>query len=53
VRFFEASSGTEVVSAVARAMPATRRVESFRIWPPGDRAMIQIGRYMLPYTVGR
>jgi hypothetical protein len=26
-------------------------VESLRIWPPADKAMIQIGRFGIPYEL--
>ena len=51
VHFFDAVSGVERGMAVAKPMTGTHRVESFRIWPPAERTAIQIGRYMLPYTV--
>lgn len=51
VHFFDAVSGVERGMAVAKPMAGTHRVESFRIWPPADRPVIQIGRYALPYTV--
>jgi len=39
-----------VVLAPPIAQP--KRVESFRIWPPNEQHYIQIGRYMLPYSIG-
>lgn len=51
VTFYEALTGTERGSALARSMPTGVRVESFRIWPPNDRAVLQIGRFQLPYTL--
>jgi len=27
-------------------------VEILRIWPPGERALIQIGRFGVPYELG-
>jgi len=27
-------------------------VESLHIWPPGDKALIQIGRFGIPYEIG-
>lgn len=53
VRFFEANTGAEVASLLAKPLPGVKRVESFRIWPPSEKSIIQIGRYMLPYSVGR
>ncbi len=49
VKFYEAASGKYVGSVPAYRIPATTRVESFRIWPPGDKQCIQIGRFGLPY----
>ena len=51
VTFYEALTGTDRGSALARPMPTGIRVESFRIWPPNDRAVLQIGRFQLPYTL--
>lgn len=51
VHIFEAASGVERATVVARPIAGSRRVESFHIWPPSDRSIIQIGRYMLPYNV--
>jgi len=51
VKFYEAASGTELGSAVAHRMAQGSRVESFRLWPPGDQAILQIGRFSLPYRL--
>ena len=51
VTFYEALTGVERGSAIARPMPPGTRVESFRIWPPSDRSILQIGRFGLPYTL--
>ena len=51
VHFFDASNGVERGSAAARQMPPGARVEAFRIWPPGDKSVLQIGRFQLPYTL--
>ncbi len=51
VTFYDALSGAERGNAMARPMPTGVRVESFRIWPPTDRAVLQIGRFQLPYTL--
>ena len=50
VTFYDALSGMERGSAVARPMPAGTRVESFHLWPPAERGVLQIGRFQLPYT---
>lgn len=51
VHIFDAASGVERLTSVAKPIPNSRRVESFHIWPPSEHSMIQIGRYMLPYTL--
>jgi hypothetical protein len=52
VKLYEAASGTELGTAVAHRLPTGSRVESFRILPPSDHAIIQIGRFAIPYTLG-
>ena len=51
VHIYDAASGAERRTVLAKPIPASHHVESFHIWPPADRSIIQIGRYMLPYTV--
>ncbi len=51
IRFFDASTGDERGTALARQMPAGTRVEPFRLSPPGDHAVLQIGRFGAPYTL--
>jgi hypothetical protein len=51
VKFYEASSGIERGTAVAHRMAQGSRVESFRLWPPGEQSILQIGRFSLPYRV--
>lgn len=52
VRIFDAATGAEKLSTLAKPLTQIKRVESFRIWPPGEHTMIQIGRYMIPYKLG-
>lgn len=52
VHIFDALTGVEKVSVLAKPIQNPKRVESFRIWPPADRSIIQIGRYMVPYVAG-
>lgn len=52
VKFYDAATGEERGTATAHRMPTGSRVESFRIWPPSDHQIIQIGRFALPYTPG-
>jgi hypothetical protein len=51
VHLYDATSGTERVSAIARQMAPGTRVVAFRIWPPAERAILQIGRFELPYSL--
>ena len=51
VHFNVASTGALVGAAEAHRLAGSPRVEILRIWPPGDKAMFQIGRFGLPYEV--
>jgi hypothetical protein len=52
VHFHEAATGTLVGTTDAHFIAGSSRVSSLRIWPPGDKALIQIGRYGIPYELG-
>jgi hypothetical protein len=57
VSFYQAVSGKPLGQVDAERNPTITRVESFRIWPPkapaGEpHAVIQIGRFSFPYTLG-
>jgi hypothetical protein len=52
VHFNEAATGALVGTADAHRIAGSSRVESLRIWPPGDKALIQIGRFGIPYELG-
>src|SRR5271163_4127881 len=51
VHIYEATTGVERVTATAHQMAVGTRVESFRIWPPGERSILQIGRFELAYNL--
>ena len=51
VNFYEAASGKFLGSVEAVRNTSIARVESFRIWPPGDRSLIQIGRFTFGYQI--
>ncbi|MGA8731241.1 MAG: hypothetical protein WB608_20960 [Terracidiphilus sp.] len=53
VHFNAASTGDLVGETDARLIPGHTRVESLRIWPPTDKALIQIGRFGIPYEMGK
>ncbi|HEY2038250.1 MAG TPA: hypothetical protein VGG95_01205 [Edaphobacter sp.] len=52
ITFYDAATGISRGTASARRLTTGSRVESFRIWPPADHAILQIGRFALPYTLG-
>jgi hypothetical protein len=52
VHFHRAATGAVVGTAVARRIAGSNRVESLHIWPPADKALIQIGRFGIPYELG-
>jgi len=52
VHFHEAVTGALVGTTDAHRIPGSSRVESLHIWPPGDKALIQIGRFGVPYEIG-
>jgi hypothetical protein len=52
VHFHEAATGTLIGTTEAHRIAGSSRVESLHIWPPGDKALIQIGRFGIPYEIG-
>jgi hypothetical protein len=52
VHLHEALTGKLLGAAQAHKITGNSRVESLRIWPPGDKALIQIGRFGVPYELG-
>jgi hypothetical protein len=52
VHFNQAATGALVGTTDAHRITGSTRVESLRIWPPGEKAMIQIGRFEIPYKLG-
>jgi hypothetical protein len=52
VYFHEAATGTLMGTTDAHRLAGLGRVESLHIWPPGDKALIQIGRFGIPYEMG-
>jgi hypothetical protein len=51
VTFYEAQSGKAIGQVEATRNLSISRVESFRIWPPADKALIQLGRFTFPYAL--
>jgi len=52
VHFNEAATGALAGTTDAHRLTGSSRVESLHIWPPGDKALIQIGRFGIPYELG-
>jgi hypothetical protein len=52
VHFHEAATGTIVGTAEAHLIAGSTLVTSLHIWPPGEKAVIQIGRFGISYEIG-
>jgi hypothetical protein len=52
VHFNVAETGDLVGTTDAHWLAGSSRVESLHIWPPGEKALIQIGRFGIPYKLG-
>ena len=52
VHFNVAATGELAGTAEARWIAGSTRVESLHIWPPAEKALIQIGRFGIPYKLG-
>jgi hypothetical protein len=52
VHFHVAATGELVGTCDAHLIAGSNRITSLRIWPPGDKALIQIGRFGIPYEIG-
>jgi hypothetical protein len=52
VTFYDAASGKPIGTVGATLNPAITRVESFRIWPPAEHPLMQIGRFTFGYRIG-
>jgi hypothetical protein len=52
VHFNVAATGMLVGTADAHRIAGSSRIESLHIWPPDEKALIQIGRFGIPYKLG-
>jgi hypothetical protein len=52
VHFNRATTGALVGTTEAHRIAGSNRVESLRIWPPNEKALIQIGRFGISYELG-
>lgn len=53
VHINEASTGALIGTTDAHLITGAKGITSLHIWPPGARAIIQIGRFGLAYELGR
>jgi hypothetical protein len=53
VTFYLAQSGKAVGEVEATRNLSITRVESFRIWPPADKPLIQLGRFTFSYALSQ
>ncbi len=53
VKFYTAQTGKPMGTATAPRVSREGRIESFRIYPPDTKASIQIGRFAMPYELGK
>jgi len=53
VTFYLAQSGKAVGEVEATRNQSIARVESFRIWPPADKPLIQLGRFTFSYALAQ
>ncbi len=51
VTFYLAQSGKPIGQVDATRNLSITRVESFRIWPPRDKSLIQLGRFTFSYAL--
>lgn len=51
VHLYEASNGNSLGVVTAQRLASGTPVESFRILPPGEHAVMQIGRFGVPYVL--
>lgn len=52
VHFNRAATGALVGTTDAHRIAGSSRVESLHIWPPDEKALIQIGRFGISYRLG-
>ncbi len=51
VHFHVAATGALVGNTDAHRIAGSSRIESLHIWPPADKALIQLGRFGIPYEI--
>jgi len=51
VKFYEAQSGKFLGMIDARRNSTIGKIESFHLFPPGEKSIVQIGRFAFPYQL--
>src|SRR5258706_16312699 len=51
VTFYTAASGKEIGKVEAKLENRKGKIQSFRITPSGDKGVIELGRFVMPYRV--
>jgi hypothetical protein len=51
VKFYEAGTGKFIGTVDAPRTARVGRIESFHIYPPAEKSVVQIGRFAFPYQV--
>lgn len=50
VKFYQAPTGRFLGDVQAKRDESIHRVESFRVWPPSEHSVFQLGRFTFPYA---
>ncbi len=53
VHFNDAATGTLLGTTDAHLLNGAKGITSLHIWPPGTKSVIQIGRFAIPYELGK
>lgn len=53
VHFHQAATGELIGTTEAHRISGSNRVESLHIWPPDEKAILQIGRFGIPYELSK
>ena len=51
VTFYDAASGKEIGKTKAHRESRTGKIVSFRISPPSEKSIIELGRFAMPYRI--
>src|SRR5580692_2932623 len=52
VHIYEAETGVERGTITAHPLTQPLPIVSVKVWPPSERSVVQIGRFVLPYSLG-